>query len=55
MDIQKMTIEEKLALLSEKNKAYVLGFIERSLLEARQQEKKTEKETASNATAAGKK
>ena len=34
MDVQKMSIEEKIALLSETDKAYLLGFVDRALQEA---------------------
>jgi len=44
MDIQKMSIEEKIARLSEIDKAYILGYIERALQETKQQKKKGEGE-----------
>jgi len=31
MDLQKMSIEKKIARLSEKKKAYILGYIDRAL------------------------
>jgi len=34
MEIQKMGIEEKIALLSDTEKAYVMGYIDRALLKA---------------------
>jgi len=37
MDIQKMNIEEKIARLSETDKAYVLGYVDRALRETKQQ------------------
>jgi len=37
MDIQKMSIEEKIARLSETDKAYVLGYVDRALRGAKQQ------------------
>jgi len=41
MDKKKMTMEEKLKLLSETDKAYIRGYIERAVIE--QQGKKTAK------------
>jgi len=41
MDKKKMTMEEKLKLLSETDKAFIHGYIERALIE--QKRKKTAK------------
>jgi len=42
MDISKMSIEEKIARLSEIDKAYVLGYVDKALQETKQQKKKNE-------------
>jgi len=42
MSIKKMSIEEKIALLSETDKAYVKGYIDRALLETGIDNGKTE-------------
>jgi len=39
MKIPRMSIEEKIALLSEKEKAYILGYIDKALLENKTQKK----------------
>ena len=39
--IEKMPIEEKLKLLSEADKAYIRGFIERAVLEHKKQYEQT--------------
>jgi len=41
MDIQKMNIEEKIASLSDTDKAYVMGYVDRALREFTQKKKKT--------------
>jgi len=40
MDIKKMSIEEKVARLSETDKAYVQGYVDRALQNIKQQKKK---------------
>jgi len=40
MEIQKMSMEEKIALLSETDKAYILGYVDKALQEVKQQKKK---------------
>jgi len=44
VNIKKMSIEEKIARLSEIDKAYVLGYVERALRETKQQEDEDESE-----------
>jgi len=39
MEIQKQSIEEKIARLSETDKAYILGYVDKALQEAKQQKK----------------
>jgi len=39
MKIQKMSLEEKIAMLSETQKAYVLGYIDKALLENKPRKK----------------
>jgi len=39
MDIRKMKIEEKIARLSEMDKAYILGYIDHALLEIEDRDK----------------
>jgi len=39
MNIQKKGIKEKIARLSEKDKAYILGYIDRALLEIEDRDK----------------
>jgi len=39
MDIQKMSIEEKIAGLSETDKAYVMGYVDRALRNTKPQKK----------------
>jgi len=39
MDIRKMSVEEKIARLSEIDKAYILGYIDRALQEKSKGEK----------------
>jgi len=41
MNIEKMSIEEKIAGLSEVDKAYVQGYVDRALRELKPQKKKT--------------
>jgi len=43
MDINKMSIEEKLAGLSEIDKAYVMGYVDRALREIRPQKNQGKK------------
>jgi hypothetical protein len=40
--IEKMSIEEKLAMLSEMDKAYLMGFVDRAAVEVRMNIKKNE-------------
>jgi len=43
MNIEKMTIEEKIAGLSEVDKAYVQGYVDRALRELKTPKKKNER------------
>jgi len=44
MDRQEMSVEEKIARLSETDKAYILGYIDRALQEVKAQYKNKKQE-----------
>jgi len=44
MDIQKMSVEDKIARLSETDKAYILGYIDRALQEKSKEKKGNKKQ-----------